>query len=153
VGLAPVERAFLLRQKALLGRAVILTLGFCAALASSLFLGFRGAPLIQALYITSLVGWCLTSLSAGLGAAYPNLTEDNPARIAVGLGGTLNFFFSAAAIVLLLFIEGLPVLVYRFQPPPLAAEWAAHGLALAFTAAVSWYALRMGRRSLRAMEF
>ena len=153
VGLAPVDRTFLLRQKAILGRTVILILGLCAALSSSLFLGFRGAPLMQALYIIALVGWCLTSLSAGLGAAYPNFTEDNPARIAVGLGGTLNFFFSAAAIVVLLFLEGAPSLVFRSGPPPLALEWAAHALALAFAIAISWYSLRVGRRSLQAMEF
>ncbi len=162
VGLAPVEREFLLVQKARLGRRVIISLGLAAALTSNLFLGIRGWQLAGALYITSLVGWCLTSLSAGLGAAYPNMTEDNPARIAVGLGGTLNFFSSAAAIAIIIAIEGAPHLLAPSLPlapgrllpyPPPWMEALAHLLAFAFAASVSAYALRLGRRALRTMEF
>ncbi len=151
VGLAPVPREFLVRQKALLGAMVILILGLSAAFSSSRFLGFQGWDLLTALYIITLEGWCLTALAAGLGAAYPNLSEDNPARIAVGLGGTLNFFASIAAILMILFIEGLPYILFR--PPPAWAVFSAHGLALLFTVLVSGYALRLGRRALRAMEF
>lgn len=36
----------------------------------------------------------LTSLSVGFGAIFPNFQQDNPARIANGLGGTLNIVLS-----------------------------------------------------------
>jgi ABC-2 type transport system permease protein len=45
--------------------------------------------------ITVLVmAFALTSLSVGLGALTPNFKEDNPARIANGLGGTMNVILS-----------------------------------------------------------
>lgn len=151
VGLAPIDRAYLIRQKTLLGGSVILTLGVAATLASNLFLGFRGPALFSGLYTVLLVGICLTTLASGLGAAYPSLGEDNPARIAVGLGGTLNFFASAGVVVLVLGIQAVPHLLpaaSRTLAGPLA-----HLLALAAGAAVSLYALRLGRRALRSMEF
>jgi len=151
VGLAPVSREFLVRQKALLGALVILALGITAAASSSLFLGFGGWELAGAIYIIVLAGSCLTCLASGLGAAYPNLAEDNPARIAVGLGGTLNFFASIIAILVILLIESAPYLFLRSSP-----FWSvilAHVLALLFAASVSLYALRLGRKALQGMEF
>ncbi len=150
VGLAPIERAFLVRQKALLGAAVILTLGFLAAVLSNLFLGFGGGQLLGALYTVALAGICLTSLASGLGAAYPSVGEDNPARIAVGLGGTLNFFASGAAVLILLAIECLPFILP--WPGPEEGVPLAHLVALTFTGVVSWAALRIGQRSLLKLE-
>ncbi len=150
VGLAPIERAFLVRQKALLGAAVILTLGFLAAILSNVFLGFGGGQLLGALYTVALAGICLTSLASGLGAAYPSVGEDNPARIAVGLGGTLNFFASGAAVLILLAVESLPYILP--WPGPEEGVPLAHLVALLFTIVVSWTALRIGQRSLLNME-
>jgi ABC-2 type transport system permease protein len=152
VGLAPVERDFLLRQKAIAGAILIVSLGAVAATASGLFLGFDGWLLAGAVFDVIVIGWCLTALAAGFGAAYPNLTEDNPARIAVGLGGTLNFFASAATIVAVLAIEGAPYLIFHLRPP-MEAIAAAHLAVLVFTAGAGSLALRAGRRALRSMEF
>jgi ABC-2 type transport system permease protein len=150
VGLAPLSRAFLVRQKAVLGGAFILALGFAASLASGVFLGVRGSLLLGGIYTTLLSGSCLCGLAAGLGAAYPSLGEDNPARIAVGLGGTLNFFASAGAVLILLAIEGAPYLLSWPRPP--AGVLLAHLGALLFAASVSAYALRLGRRAMEALE-
>jgi ABC-2 type transport system permease protein len=55
---------------------------------------------LQAISIATAVimAFALSSLSVGLGAFFPNFREDNPARIANGVGGTLN------AIVSMLYI-------------------------------------------------
>jgi hypothetical protein len=93
----------------------------------------------------------LTSLATGLGAAYPVPGEDNPARIAVGMGGTLNFFASAVAVALIIFIEATPYL--RLGQRPGSWVYAAHLLALAFTAVVSGVSFRLGARAIRRREF
>jgi ABC-2 type transport system permease protein len=152
VGLAPVERDFLLRQKVYAGAIPIVSIGAVAAAASGLFLGFDGWLLAGAIFDVVLIGWCLTALAAGFGAAYPNINEDNPARIAIGLGGTLNFFASAATIVAVLAIEGSPYLIFHLRPPTDAVA-AAHAGALAFAVVTGSLALRLGRRALRRMEF
>ena len=152
VGLAPVERRHLVLQKAIAGFLVIGALGLAAAIASSLFLGFRGWLFAGSVYTILLAGFCLTSLATGLGAAYPNMDEDNPARIAVGMGGTLNFFASAAAIIALVAIEGVPYILFRPFPPGVAIL-GSHLAALAFAGLLSFWALRLGQRTLEDMEF
>lgn len=47
----------------------------------------------------------LNSLAVGLGASLPNFSEDNPARIANGLGGTINIVVSMIYIGLTLLLE------------------------------------------------
>jgi ABC-2 type transport system permease protein len=53
----------------------------------------------------------LTSLSVGLGAMTPNFREDNPARIANGLGGTMNIVLSLIYIVLILGMVTAPTFI------------------------------------------
>jgi ABC-2 type transport system permease protein len=151
VGLAPIPRSHLLYQKALFGLGMTLTLGLLTALVSSLALGHSGGPLASALYTTALAGVCLTSLAVGLGAAYPNFQEDNPARIAIGLGGTLNFFASALAVAILIGIEATPYLLAA--RPGLFAVGGAHLVALFFTLCLSSFCLRLGSRALARSEF
>jgi len=66
------------------------------------------SPFMRRLSVGTVLlrAFALTSLTVGLGALTPNFREDNPARIANGLGGTLNVVLSliyiGATIVLLL---------------------------------------------------
>jgi ABC-2 type transport system permease protein len=154
LGLAPMPRSWLLRQKVLLGLGISLCLGLLMAVISNLSLKTPPEHLLGAIFTVSLVAICLSSLATGLGAAYPNFDEDNPARIAVGLGGTLNFFASALAVAILIAIEALPYLLKGSAGrPPAWSVALAHALALTFTAAVSAAALRLGERALARSEF
>jgi ABC-2 type transport system permease protein len=152
IGLAPWKRVSLVRQKVWFGRAIIIGLGGLAGLSSSLSLGYSLEQTLSAMFSIALSGWLLTALAVGFGAAYPNLSEDNPARIAVGFGGTLNFFTSAVAICALVAIEAVPYfLAESFQAP--LYRYLAHLMALAFALILSRLAVQVGERALERMEF
>jgi ABC-2 type transport system permease protein len=151
LGLAPIRRADLIRQKARLGLGVSLSLGLITIVVSNALIRSPPDLFAGAVYTMVLAATCLTSLATGLGAAYPVFEEDNPARIAVGLGGTLNFFASALAVALLITIEALPYLLAGQEPGAWVAV--AHVAALAFTALLSGFCLRLGARNLERMEF
>ena len=119
---------------------------------SGISLGYGLTAFLTSIYIISLGSWMLTSLAVGFGTAYPNFTEDNPARIAVGLGGTLNFFASAISVLLLLAAEAWPYLVPPHRPTGWML-WGSHLLALAIAANVSFLARRAGERALNRMDF
>ena len=156
VGLAPVPRVYLLYQKAIFGLSLTLLLGVVTALVSNLALGYPVDLVLGAVYTIVLAGTCLTSLAIGLGAAYPNFLEDNPARIAVGLGGTLNFFASALSVAVLVGIEASPYLVQGITQrtaPSLKWVFLAHSAAFVFTLSLSAFCLHLGRRSLTRSEF
>lgn len=152
IGLAPMPRSHLLRQKLIFGLAISATLGLLTITVSNLALRTPFPLFAGAVWSILLAAYCLTSLATGLGAAYPSFQEDNPARIAAGLGGTLNFFASALAVAAIVVIEGLPYLTLGTEPPAWSLL-AAHVAALLFTAVVGSVVLRLGRRALARCEF
>ncbi len=152
VGLAPVKRSFLIYQKALFGLIITLGLGLPMTIASNVSLNFPPSLLLSAIYIVCLAGICLTALATGLGGAYPNFDEDNPARIAVGLGGTLNFFASALSVALILGVEAAPHLISK-GPPHLSNLLVSHATALLFTALLCCLCFRAGSHTLERSEF
>ncbi len=152
VGLAPVKRSFLLYQKAAFGLVVTLGLGVPMAIGSSLSLSFPPSLVVTAVYVVCLTGICLTALATGLGAAYPNFDEDNPARIAVGMGGTLNFFASALSIALILGVEAAPHFMHEASPP-LSNVLVSHATALIFTVLLCHLCFRAGAHTLERSEF
>jgi ABC-2 type transport system permease protein len=157
LGLAPVRREKLLHQKALFGLVLSLALGLATVTISNVALASPPAMFAAAVYTVALAACCLTCLAAGLGAAYPAFHEDNPARIAVGLGGTLNFFASALSVALLLAIEIAPHLLVESVRLGAAARaslvLASHALAAAFAAMLCAFVLRLGGRHLARCEF
>lgn len=152
VGLAPIDRSVVVRQKVRFGRYLILTLGALGGLGSCLSLGFGFEFTVAAIFTITLAGWILTALAIGFGCAYPNVAEDNPARIAVGFGGTLNFFASALAVIIVVTLQAVPYIATSGEPGP-TTRFMAHTAALTFAIAVSVAAIRLGERSLRKMEF
>jgi len=94
VGLAPFPKRHLIWEK----------FGICLTVASTLaviLIGFSNAKLQVApelgwigLVTVLLLSIGLTSMAVGLGAIFPDFKQDNPARIANGVGGTLNIILS-----------------------------------------------------------
>ena len=137
--------------------AISLPLGILTITVSNIALRSPPEFFLSAIYTMVLATFCLTSLAVGLGAAYPSFQESNPARIAVGLGGTLNFFASALTIALLVGIQALPELVLAAAPAlerhSFSIRLASCLLAAGFTLALSRSVLRMGERNLERCEF
>jgi len=94
IGLAPIARTRLLWEKYFLSWFVSFTLAEALMVFSNVLL--RVSPYIMWLSTVTIlfVSFGLTSLSIGLGALTPNFKEDNPARIANGLGGTVCVILS-----------------------------------------------------------
>ena len=134
------------------GLAISVTLGLVMIVISNACLKSPPHLFLGAILSIILAAVCLTSLATGLGAAYPVFEEDNPARIAVGLGGTLNFFASALAVTIIIVLEALPYLCFGLHP---ARTWvlASQALALAFTVCLSMFCFRLGSRCLLRRDF
>ena len=131
-----------------------MSLGIMAGLFSSFSLGFNMELTFSAIYSIMLSGWVLTALAIGFGSAYPNMAEDNPARIAVGFGGTLNFFASAIVVLGLILVETSPYIPHFFgqEFPESKFRLMAHVAALIIALTISSFAVRLGERSISNME-
>jgi len=66
------------------------------------------------LHAVALFGICLglSGLAVGLGAIYPNFTEDNPSKIVSGFGGTLNLVTSLVFVLAVLAAQAVPCFFY-----------------------------------------
>ena len=99
LGLAPVTLRQITWQKFWLSVATTAPFTVGLVILSNLILDVDALRFALAVYSVVLANFALAGLAVGLGALYPNFHEDNPARIVSGLGGTLNFLFSVAYIV------------------------------------------------------
>lgn len=157
LGLAPLTFRQLLWQKYWL--SVFLTSTFTVGLALLSGYMLQLNPLHYGLTVYSILvaNLGLSGLAVGLGALYPTLTEDNPARIVSGMGGTLNLLTSVAFVICVVSIQ---VLTLQLQALELFRN------ALQFYGAVAgavvligllgmvctWLPMRLGLRNLSAME-
>ena len=100
----------------------------------------------------------LSAIAVGLGARYPNLKEDNPAKIVAGFGGTLNLIVSMLYIAAMVTTIGVPThlaFIRRAAHPDLYARSLAAYLVLgaAIGALTSIFFLNIGRAEFEKMEF
>lgn len=158
LGLAPLTYRQLVWQKFFL--SVLSTSLFTVPLAllSGHMLQLEPAYYALTVYSIAVTNFGLAGLAVGLGTLYPTFTEDNPARIVSGMGGTLNLLVSIAYITLMVAAQ---VLVMQWQALGLfrsaAFFWyaysaAAIGITLLSVAAV-FVPMRFGLRHLNNMEF
>jgi ABC-2 type transport system permease protein len=153
LGLAPIERRFLVAQKYWLAVAAtsVVTLGL--ALLSGLRLGLAPRELLFSLLAIASATSALCGLSVGLGALYPNLAEDSPTRIVSGLGGTLNFILSFLFIVAVSALQAVVVQWRRLHPEDGAVVGTIAALGILVLAALAtWLPLRAGARNLEKLE-
>jgi len=100
----------------------------------------------------------LSALAVGLGATYPNFSEENPGRIVSGLGGTLCFMLSLGYVSLAATVQTV-ALRWADVARRWGLDWsAATGIAvcvaavLGLTALTTWLPLRAGIRNLEHVE-
>lgn len=112
LGLAPLTFRQLLWQKFWL--SVSLTSVFTVGLAILSGYMLKLEPIYYSLTVYSVLvsTFGLSGLAVGLGALYPTFTEDNPARIVSGMGGTLNLLTSVAFITC---VVGIQVVVLQWK--------------------------------------
>jgi ABC-2 type transport system permease protein len=109
-------------------------------------------------YSVAATNFGLSGLAVGLGTLYPTFTEDNPARIVSGMGGTLNLLVSIGYITIVVAAQ-VVVLQWRilgqFSDPSLfpIAITAAVLLITGLSALCVWLPMRLGLRNLEQMEF
>jgi len=115
IGLAPMNRRVIVWQKYALCLGSTLALSLVLLVFSSWVL--QVDPMLQLIGFGAsvLLAFGLSGLCVGLGALLPNFREDNPARIANGVGGTANallsMFYIGATVAMIavpmhLFMQG-----------------------------------------------
>ncbi len=167
VGLAPVTRAHLVREKFLL--CLLTTLGFSEALMLVSCNALGTTPLVTMIscYTILCLNVGLAGLAAGLGGLYPNFREDNPARIVSGFGGTMNFLCAIAFIGAVVLIQGtvyffyseiaqspVPQMTTTYRGVSFAVALAgAMGAVTLLSALATFVPLHLGVRHATALEF
>lgn len=158
IGLAPVPRTRLVWVKFIFSWIASVTVTVPLALLSAWML--KAEPFIYGLSLLTVftVSMGLSALAVGLGASMPNFNEDNPSRIANGVGGTLNAVLSLTYIGLTLTLEA--PWVHSFLVPSAVQEGLGRTILMASVPA--WILLQLlaiagplalGLRRWKRMEF
>ncbi len=113
IGLAPMKKTGLVWQKYWLCWSVAFVFTELIAVLSGVILRLDTDIFLISLTTILFLSFGLTSLAVGLGAMTPNFAEDNPARIANGLGGTVNVILSLAYVGGILALEGSLYIAFK----------------------------------------
>ena len=157
---APIDPATLLRAKVRWAFAPLLLLSLVLTLSSNLVVGLPVSMHLASSVIALLTTYALTGMGVGLGATDPRFHEDNPARIASGVGGVVFMLLGLLYLVVVVSLLSRPLSVlhavveHGFQPP--AGRIAVHAGYVAAAVVVTLVAhhlpLRIGARALRDRE-
>ncbi|HOE97547.1 MAG TPA: hypothetical protein PK847_13295 [Candidatus Sumerlaeota bacterium] len=157
IGLAPVARTRIVWEKFIVSWISAVGLTTPLALLSSFML--RTEPFVTLLTVATVAVLAigLSSMAVGLGALLPNFAEDNPSRIANGVGGTLNAILSLIYIGATLALETIWVHAYlrRGDVGPLVQLllWGSFPVWLLLQLGTAAIPLTLGLRRWRRMEF
>lgn len=158
IGLAPLSRTSLVWVK--YGVAVITAAGITVPLIllSSYVLETDLYVTVVSVATIVVMAMGLNSLAVGLGALLPNFGEDNPSRIANGLGGTLNIILSLIYIGSSVVLEA-PLIWEHLVGNPRGESV---GALMLYSSIGGWFALQvlvisipmaLGLRNWRNLEF
>lgn len=157
VGLAPVPRTRVVWQKYILCNLLCLLVSIPLMLLSNQILQIEGIFIWISLATMVLMSLGLSSLSIGIGAIVPDFKEDNPARIANGIGGTLNVLLSLAYIFVSILAMAIPTIILQgtgfLSEIMLRWIYVYAFLIVIFQLAVVLVPLRIGLRRWERMEF
>jgi len=158
LGLAPIKRSRILYGKFCFAFFGSLVVSEILIALSDYMLGFPLSMWLGHAVLVLSICAGLAAISVGLGARYPNLKEDNPAKIVAGFGGTLNLIVSMLYIALMVATIGVPshmAFAQREMHP--AFYMKAMTFLLVISAGVgaltSVYFLNIGRAEFEKMEF
>lgn len=123
IGLAPIRRSKIVWEKYWLCFFASLAISETVMILSNYVLDVSTFMKWLSVLTVLVMAFGLTSLSVGLGALTPNFKEDNPARIANGLGGTLNVILSLIYIGLTIAFLMIPTYLHSIEAWDSFARW------------------------------
>ncbi len=129
------------------------------AFISNIMLGLTGYMMILSFFSILLMSISLTSLSVGMGAAFPSFNERNPGRIASSIGGMITTVISLVYVTLMVIILALPthrysVYIVEGSIPFPAKEFLTAGiLMLILNLATIIIPIKIGLKSLSTRDF
>lgn len=157
---APIDPKTLLKAKVRWAFGPLLLLSLVLTLSSNLVVELPPSMHLASAFIALLTTYGLTGMGVGLGAHDPRFHEDNPARIASGIGGVVFMLLGLLYLVVVVLLLARPIDVLRlvmeagFQPlPGRTLVYAMHVVgAVAVTLVAHHLPLWLGARALRARE-
>ena len=163
---APVTRETVIWGKFLLGLAIALVPCTILTVLSDVMLRIpQHVPWVLPIHLLICCALCtgLSAFAVGLGARFPDLKENSPAKIAAGFGGTLTLVISALYVVATVLITAVPTYFLVADGSDTAVDaarldlrWWFLGSAVVVTAAVGILAtivpLRVGLNAFRRLE-
>jgi ABC-2 type transport system permease protein len=129
------------------------------AFISNIMLGLTGYMMILSFFSIFLMSVSLTSLSVGMGAAFPSFNERNPGRIASSIGGMITTVISLVYVTLMVIILALPTHRYSIYvvegtiPFPTKEFLTAGILMLILNLATIIVPIKIGLKSLSTRDF
>jgi ABC-2 type transport system permease protein len=162
LGLLPVKREQLLWGKFAFSTTGGLLIAEALMLVSDLMLEMPWEAVVLHFLTVAVLAAGLSGLSVGLGACMPNFRENDPSKIAVGFGGTLNLVAGLLFLMVTLALMAGPWHLQAALPgssleggSPMRLALMALGLVagLGVGAAAVVAPLHAGIRALRQMEF
>lgn len=113
LGLLPIEREQILWGKFGFAAGIALFTSALLVIVSDVMLRLSWSMILLHLVTVLILCLGLAGISVGLGARLPNLTEDDPSKIAVGFGGTLNLVVSLLFILVIVVMLAVPCHLYH----------------------------------------
>jgi len=158
LGLMPLHRRSLLMGKFFFALGGALLISETLIVLSDWMLKVEMQMLVLHVVTVAILCLGLSAISVGVGATFPNLREDNPAKIVAGFGGTLNLLISltfVATIMLLMTIPSYLSVAMKITSMEVHGTWALRSVVTAI--AVGVFAcvipLWVGLRSFAKLEF
>lgn len=112
IGLSPLKRTAIVWEKYWFSWTAAFVLTEILMIFSNIMLQVDTVIFILSILTVLMMSFALISLAVGLGALMPDFKEDNPARIANGLGGTLNAILSLIYVGITIAMEAVPAYMY-----------------------------------------
>lgn len=108
IGLAPIGLKKVLYQKFWTSVVISLFITETLIITSNRMLGIDGIMMYASCWAVFIMNFALVGLSVGLGAAFPDFSSENPARIVSGFGGTLTLMLNIGFILITALLIALP---------------------------------------------
>ncbi len=112
---APIQYRRFLFEKFFIFLFPLLILAETLIIISNILLEVDGYMMILSVVTIFIITIGLTGLGVGMGAIYPKFINENPAQIAMSIGGILYMIFSLLYIGATIVLEAWPVYIYFSQ--------------------------------------
>ena len=125
---------------------------------SNILLEVKGDMMLLSTVTIFIVTFGLTGLGVGMGAIYPKFINENPAQIAMSIGGILYMILSLIYIGITVTLEALPIsirLYRRFHRLPEGGAlelYLAYILVLVLSVSITVLPLYLGMKRLKSFE-